>query len=226
MKEYDREVKKAYERMGKLKADVNNTPLPITIAMYALTVIALLGLGATLFMGSNPTVMTVANIMALGGASSLLLLYLLTKLVGPLKYSEVIVKHEGVFLFFQVITEKHVLFSNGQFAIEYKKGQIKDIDGLLFPHMHFNSPTTAEYSERKYARQGATYVGVSEAYGKKIKYVVSVENKFVVGFKANGKRVFFDCINQKDAILTIPKVLADEIRERGVALPKDIVAKK
>ena len=226
MKEYDREVKRAYERMGKLKADVNNTPLPITVIMYIFTVATVVGIAMVLFNPGNELLTNIAVGVASGGAITVLLLYLITRFAGPLKYAEVVVKHEGVFLHFQVISEKHVLFSNGQFALEYKKGTIKEIDGMLYPHMHFNAPLTAEYSERKYATKGASYVGESTAFGKKVKYVVTVENKYVMGFKANGKRVFFDCVNQKDALLTIPTLLAEEIKERGVALPKDIVAKR
>jgi len=225
MKEYDREIKKAYERMGKLKSDVNNTPRIASIIMYAATALTILCLALSLFQ-VNEYLANIAPWGALGGAGLVLLVYLLCKLGGATKYIEVVIKHEGVYLLFQVVTEKHVIFTDGNFVLEYKKGNIKEIDSILNPYLSYDAPLKAEYSNKTLSRMGNYYDGVSNEFGDKpVKYKVTMEKKFVTGFKANGKRALFDCINDKDSLLTIPAVMAAEIKERGVKLPRDIVAK-
>ena len=50
---------------------------------------------------------------------------------------------------------------------------------------------------------------------------MEVKGKIIAGFTANGKKIAFDCINDRGAGLGIPAALAEEILKRGTKLPKE-----
>ncbi len=225
MKEYNREVLKAYERMGKFKTDVNSMPKPARIINYVSVAISIAAFLMMLLYGNSQLLSTIAMIITLIGVAVILGLYLYCRAQGPIKYFEVMIKHEGVRLTFQVINEKHIIFSDGSFTIEYKKGVITEIPGLMNPHLSYTAPQSCDFYEKRMTRTGATYIGETETFGKKAVYQVNIDNKLVSSVKAYGRRIYFDCVNQRDALLTVPSALADEIKARGVNLPKDVVIK-
>lgn len=215
MKEHDREIRKKYERIGKLKADVDTMPKPFTVAVYLLTIIAVAALLATIFMQWD-----FGMWVALGSGFVDIILYFAASLRGPIRYTEVMIKHEGVYLLFQIIKESQVIFTDGNYTLEYKKKQVSERpEGILNPYLSYNAPLAAEYTACEQKGMKTVYTGNAETDGKKVEYKVTVEGKFISGFKANGRSIMFDCINQKDAGLSIPAPLAAAISERGTVLP-------
>lgn len=218
MKEADKEIRKKYERIGKIKADVGVMPRAFTTTVYALIILAVLGLLASMLFGAS---------LAMWGAAvcmlAVILMYFIASRRGPVRYTEVMVKHEGKYLLFQVINEKNVIFTDGEYTLEYKKKEVKERpEGILHPELSYNAPLAAEFTAAERKGSKTIYTGEADGEkGRKAIYKVSVEGKLITGFTRNGKKVLFDCINDRGSALGIPAALADEILKRGTVLPKN-----
>ena len=221
MKETDKEIRKKFERIGKLKADVGVMPKPFTNTVYALIILAVLGLLAALFLGGS-----IAAYSMWGAAACMLaviLMYFVASRFGPVRYTEVMVKHEGKYLLFQIINEKNVIFTDGEYTLEFKKKEVKERpEGILHPELSYNAPLRALFTNVETKGNKVLYVGeANDETGRKTVYKVEVKGKLIAGFTTNGKKIAFDCINDRGAGLGIPAALAEEILKRGTKLPKD-----
>ena len=221
----EKDLRKRYEKMGKLKADVGAAPLAYTVVVYVLAVLAVFGLLFGL-MNMRNTVGKISLIAAGVSAALLILLYFIASRKGPARYTEVFLKFAGRQLLFQIIDERHVIFTDGEITLEYDKKQIKDRhEGIMNPHLRFDAPLHATYKAIENKGIKTVYVGEvpSDNGEKPLVYRVACEGKFVSGFKVNGKSVNFDNINQKGVSLALPAPLIEAIQERGITLPpKDI----
>lgn len=225
---YAREVQKRYEKMGKVKADVGAAPLVYTVFVYAFAVIALFGLLFGIMNMSTSKTLGIISLAVAGTCAVLLvLMYFIASRKGPTRYVEVAIKYEGKYLLFQIIDERHVIFTDGEYTLEYEKKQVKERpQGILNPQLSFDAPLTATYESTEIKGMKTIYVGKKDSGNEKKPYVykVSCEGKFVTGFKMNGKSVTFDGINEKGVSLGIPAMLIEEIQKRGTALPaKEVV---
>ena len=217
MKEYDREVQKRYERMGKLRADVGVMPKAFTAVIYTFIIAALIGFFLAFLGGLSFSMWISAGCLLV-----VILMYFIASRKGPVRYSEVLIKHEGVYLLFQVISEKNVIFTDGNYTLEYKNKEVKERpEGILHPELSYSAPLAAEYTSSERKGTKVYYVGTLDAGEKKYVYKVQVNGKFISGFTVDGRSVVFDCINDRAAGLGIPAALADEIMKRGTALPKN-----
>lgn len=223
--ERGRDIKKRYERMGKLKADVGAAPLAYTVIVYAFAVIAVFGL---MFGVINLRSDLGKIALAVAGVSGALLviMFFVASRKGPTRYTEVAIRYAGKQLLFQIIDDRHVIFTNGEYTLEYFKKKVTERpQGILNPLLTFNAPLAATYGETTFKGGKTVYVGAlkSEDGKKPHVYKVSCEGKFVTGFKMDGKSVNFDAINQKGVSLGLPALLIEAIQERGTLLPpKDI----
>lgn len=225
---YAREVQKRYEKMGKVKADVGAAPLAYTIFVYAFAVLALFGLLFGIMNMSSVKTLGIISLAVSGTCAVLLvLMYFIASRKGSTRYVEVAIKYEGKFLLFQIIDERHVIFSDGEYTLEYEKKQVKERpQGILNPQLSFDAPLSATYEAVENKGMKTIYVGKKDSGDPEKPYVykVSCEGKFVTGFKMNGKSVTFDGINEKGVSLGIPAMLIEEIQKRGTSLPaKEIV---
>lgn len=218
MKDLNKELEKKYERMGKLRADISVMPRPFTITIYTLIIISVVGLLLSFLLG-----ITIAMWVAAGSLLVVILMYFIASRICPVRYTEVMVKSEGKRLVFQVLSEKNVIFSDGEYTLEYKNKEIKERpSGIMYPELSYAAPLKAHYTRTESKSNKMFYVGdYTTADGKKIVYKVQVSVKFVDGFSANGKKVVFDCINDRSTGLGIPAALAEEIIKRGTVLPKN-----
>ena len=112
---------------------------------------------------------------------------------------------------------------DGEYTLEYKNKEVKERpSGIMYPELSYAAPLKAHYTRTESKSNKMFYVGdYTTAEGKKIVYKVQVSVKFVDGFSANGKKVVFDCINDRSTGLGIPAALAEEIIKRGTVLPKN-----
>ncbi len=221
MKEFDKEVRKRYDHTGTVKADVNALPSCVRAVIYVLVAIAVLGIMICLVY-SGSEIASYAIWTAAGAAAVVVAIYLLSSSKGSSRYFEVMFKCTGKYLVFQVISEKHVIFSNGEYTLEYKKREVNEIDGIMNAYLSWNAPYDADFEScQKKGGNRAVYIGKKQFEDKTVEYKVTCEGKFVTGFKANGRSVTFDCLNRRDAGLGIPAALVQAINERGTALPVD-----
>lgn len=221
MKEFDKEVRKRYDHTGTVKADVNALPAAVRAVIYVLVALAVLGIMIGIVYSST-AIASYAIWVAAGAALAVVMIYLLSSAKSASRYFEVMFKCEGKYLVFQVISEKHVIFTDGEYTLEYKKREVKEIDGIMNAYLSWNSPYDADFvSRQNKGGNRVVYIGKKTVGEKQIEYKVTCEGKFVTGFKANGRSVTFDCLNRRDAGLGIPAALAQAITERGTALPAD-----
>lgn len=164
MKDLNKELEKKYERMGKLRADISVMPRPFTITIYTLIIISVVGLLLSFLLG-----ITIAMWVAAGSLLVVILMYFIASRICPVRYTEVMVKSEGKRLVFQVLSEKNVIFSDGEYTLEYKNKEVKERpSGIMYPELSYAAPLKAHYTRTESKSNKMFYVGdYTTADGKK-----------------------------------------------------------